>query len=75
MDSNANEITEQMKNDHPLDYILRMRKPKPQDLDSAFDMICAANYFNGKFGNNIEVEKNRECWAKIKQLISVSKHK
>lgn len=63
-----------MKSEHPLDYILRMRKPKMQDIDSAFDMVCASNYFNGQFNGNIEVDKNREIWAKLKQLLSNSNH-
>lgn len=58
-----------MKNEHPLDYILRMRKPNKDDLDSAFDLVCSVNYFAGQFGQNIPVEKNREIWAKLKTLI------
>lgn len=56
-------------NEHPLDYILRLRKPKESEIDSAFDLICATNYFAGQFGNNIPVDKSRECWAKLKELI------
>ena len=59
-----------MNDKHPLDYILRLRKPKEQDIDSAFDMVCAQNYFTGQFGGSIEVEKNRQVWSKLKELLN-----
>lgn len=58
-------------NEHPLDYILRMRKPKESEIDSAFDLICASNYFAGQFGQNIPTDKSRECWNKLKTLLAL----
>ena len=55
--------------EHPLDYVLRMRKPKESELDSAFDLVCSMNYFAGQFGQNIPVDKSREVWNKLKELI------
>lgn len=63
-----------MKKDHPLDYILRMRKPKMQDLDSAFDLVCAMNYLDGQFGNTHQVDKNREIWEKLKHFLLSPHH-
>jgi len=61
------------KDEHPLDYILRMRKPKEQDLDNAFDLVCSMNYLAGRFNNDITVNKNREVWHKLKELIRKDK--
>ena len=56
-----------MDKDHPLAYILR--KTKANDLDAAFDKICAHNYFAGQFGQQIPVTESRDAWEHIKKLL------
>lgn len=53
----------------PFADMLRMRSPK--NVDMIFDMVCAGNYFAGRFQGNMPVEKNREIFAHIKKLLGV----
>ena len=57
-----------MRDNHPFKELLRMRSPKR--VDEIFDLVCAQNYFNGQFNNNIEVDENREVFEHIKKLLA-----
>lgn len=51
----------------PFDDLLRMRSPK--HVDQIFDLICAHNYFCGRFDSKIPVEESREAFEHIKKLL------
>ncbi len=57
-----------MKKEKTYGWILRKKKLK--DLTGMLDYICTANYFDGKFGNKIRVEENREAFEHIINLIN-----
>lgn len=58
-----------MEKNHPLGYILRMRKPNENKIDMALDLIVATAYFDGQFRNKVPVEETREAFNHLKKLI------
>lgn len=59
--------------DEPFDELLRMRSPKR--VDEMFDLVCANNYFRGQFGLPIPVDKSREVFKKIKNILLNAQNK
>ena len=52
---------------HPFSPLLRMTSPK--HIEQIFDLVCAQNYFDGQFGNNIPVEESRLVFRHLKEMI------
>jgi len=60
-----------MKNEHPLDELLRWRSPKR--VDEMFDLVCFNNFVAGQFDGKIPVDKNREVFKRIKWILKNEK--
>jgi len=57
--------------DEPFDELLRWRSPKR--VDEMFDLVCVNNYFRGQFGLPIQVDKSREVFKRIKEILQNAK--
>ncbi len=40
-----------------------------KNVDNIFDLVITTAYFDGKFGNNIQVDESRKIFERIKKLI------
>lgn len=47
------------------DSLARMK-----NVDNMFDYLITTAYFDGKFGNNIQVEESRKIFERIKKLLT-----
>lgn len=52
---------------HPFWPLLRMTSDK--HIDEIFDLVCAYNYFAGRFGNKAPVEESRLVFEHLKEMI------